>query len=191
MAVGYFQKAMKMQTNDPFYPYNLGNVYSQKGQPDVAIRYWENAVTVAPDFAPAQNALGNAFSSKGQATNAVEHWRSALAAQPDLVSAQVNLAWVFATCMQDPLRNGTNALELAEQANKLTGGEDPIVLKTLAAAWAENGDFSNAITTAQQALQIAGRRDDLPLVNALKRQIELYQNNQPYREAVTAPLYDH
>ncbi|HEV2456538.1 MAG TPA: tetratricopeptide repeat protein [Verrucomicrobiae bacterium] len=191
MAVGYFQKAMNMQTNDPFYPYNLGNVYSQKGQPDVAIRYWEDAVTVAPDFAPAQNALGNAFSTKGQATKAVEHWRNALAAQPGLVSAQVNLAWVLATCAQDPLRNGTNALELAEQANKLTGGDDPIVLKTLAAARAENGDFSNAITTAQQALQIAGRRDDLPFVNALTRQIELYQHHQPYRETVTAPLYDH
>ncbi|HEV2327772.1 MAG TPA: tetratricopeptide repeat protein [Verrucomicrobiae bacterium] len=189
-AIEYLLKAMKMDTNDPFFPYNLGNAYSQKGQPDVAIRYWENAVAVAPDFAPAHNALGNAFSSKGQAANAIQHWRSALAAQPDLVSAQVNLAWVLATSTEDPLRNGSDAVELAKRANELTGGQDPMILKTLAAAYAENSDFPDAIKTAQQAIQIATRQDDTPSVNALQRQMNLYQNNQPYRETVTAPVYD-
>ena len=187
-AIEYFQKALKMETNDPFLPYNLGNAYAQKGQPDVAIRYWKNAVALVPDFAPAHNALGNALCSKGQTANAIQHWHSALAADPGLVSAQVNLAWVLATCTQAPLRNGTHAVELAERANKLASG-DPIILKTLAAAYAENGDFPDAITTAQQALEIATRQNDLPLANALQRQMELYQNNQPYRETATASLY--
>lgn len=188
-AIEYFQKAMEMDTNDPFFPYNLGNAYSQKGQPDVAIRCWENAISINPDFAPAQNALGNALSSKGQTASAIQHWRSALAAEPDLVAAQVNLAWALATSAQDPVRNGTDAVELAKRANKLAGGEDPIILKTLAAAYAESGDFPNAIATAQQALQKATLQDNLPLVNSLQRQMEQYQNHQPYRETVTASLY--
>jgi protein O-mannosyl-transferase len=188
-AIEYFQKALKMETNDPVYPYNLGNVYSLKGQPDVAIRYWENAVAVDPDFAPAHNALGDALSAKSQTANAIHHWRSALASEPDLVPAQVNLAWALATCTQATLRNGTNAVALAKRANELTGSEDPTVLKTLAAADAERGDFPGAITMAQQAAQIANRQQNLPLANAIERQMELYQNNQPYRESASASLY--
>jgi protein O-mannosyl-transferase len=187
-AIKYFQKAMEMDTNDPFFPYNLGNAYSQKAEPDVAIRYWESAVALDPDFAPAQNTLGNALISKGQIANAIQHWRSALAAQPDLVSAQVNLAWVLATCTQDPLRNGTDAVDLAKRANQVTAGKDPIILKTLAAAYADNDDFTDAATTAQRALQLATIQQNLPLANGLRRQMELYQNHQPYRETATAPL---
>jgi hypothetical protein len=79
-------------------------------------------------------------------------------------------------------------VELAELANKLAGG-DPIILKTLAAAYAEKGDYSNAVTTAQQALQIATVHNDMPSANAIQRQMNLYQNNQPYRETATASLY--
>ncbi|HEV2319919.1 MAG TPA: tetratricopeptide repeat protein, partial [Verrucomicrobiae bacterium] len=187
-AIEYFQKAMEMDTNDPFFPYNLGNAYSLKAQPDIAIRYWENAVVRDPDFAPAQNTLGNALASKGQTANAIQHWRSALAAQPDLVSAQVNLAWVLATSTQPQLRSGPGAVDLAKHANQFTAGKDPIILKTLAAAYADNGDFTNATVTAQRALQLAIVQQNLPLANGLRRQMELYQNHQPYRETVTAPL---
>ena len=155
----------------------------------MAIRYWQDALAVDPHFAPAHNALGDALSTKGQTANAIQHWHNALASEPDLLPAQVNLAWALATCTQGTLRNGTNAVALAKRANELTSSEDPIILKTLAAAYAETGDFPNAITAAQQAQQIATRQQNLPLANAIERQMELYQSNQPYRETATASLY--
>jgi len=65
------------------------------------------------------------------------------------------MAWVLATGPEASVRNGAQAIELAQRANQLSGGQDPLILRTLAAAYAESGRFAEAITTAQQALRLA------------------------------------
>jgi protein O-mannosyl-transferase len=167
----------------PMAWYNLGNVYIQKGQPDLAIKCWQNAVAIEPDFPPAHNNLGNVFLLKGQVAEAVQHWRSALAGDPNMESAQVNLAWVLATCPQASLRNGAAAVQLAERANEFTGGKDFAALRTLAAAYAEEGRFPDAVTTAREALQIASLQGNKQLTADMQGQLKFYQNNQPFRDA--------
>jgi len=182
-ALEYFQKGLKIEPNlMPMAWYNLGNVYRQKGQLDLAIQCWLKAVTIEPDFAPAHNNLGNAFSLKGQMAEAVQHWRSALAWQPDLESAQGNLAWVLATSPQASLRNGAEAVQLAERADELTGGRDPLALRALAAACAENGDFPDAVAAAQHAVQDAMLQGNKQLAADIQGQLKFYQNNQPFRD---------
>lgn len=182
-AIQNFQKALQLEPNIPVAWYNLGNAYIQKGQLDLAIQNWQRAVTVQPDFAPAHSNLGNALLLKGQIAEAIQHWKSALATQPDMVSAQVNLAWVLATCPQASLRDGPSAVALAERANQLSGGENPIVLRTLAAAYAENGQLPNAIAAAQQALNEANLRGNRQAAAAIQEQLKFYQNNQPFRDS--------
>jgi hypothetical protein len=71
-------------------------------------------------------------------------------------------------------------VELARQANSLTGGEDPIILHTLAAALAETGRFPEAVETARHALRLAEARSDTSLAGHLRVEIKLYQAGRPF-----------
>jgi tetratricopeptide (TPR) repeat protein len=95
-------------------------------------------------------------------------------------SAQNNLARLLATCPQASLRDGAKAVELARQANALTGGKNPNFLRTLAAAYAEAGRFPEAVETAQRALQLAGAQSDTNLAGALQSEMKLYQEGSPF-----------
>ena len=180
-AIQDFQKALQIQPDMPLSCYSLGNAYMQEGQLDLAIQYWQKTVAIQPDFAPAHSNLGNALLMKGQVAEAIQHWRSALTIGPNL-PAQVGLAWVLATCPQESIRDGTDAVGLAERANQMTGGRNPVVLRTLAAAYAENGQFSYAVATAQQALQIAQLQHNVQLGATIGQQLKFYQNGQPFRD---------
>jgi hypothetical protein len=78
------------------------------------------------------------------------------------------------------LRNGGRAVELARQANGLTGGEIPVVLHTLAAAYAEAGRYSEAVETAQHALRLAQAQSNTALAAALESELKLYRAGSPY-----------
>jgi tetratricopeptide (TPR) repeat protein len=92
-----------------------------------------------------------------------------------------------------PFRNGTKAIELAQQLIRLSGGKDPTVLQTLAAAYSENGKFPEAVSTAQQALQLASTQTNTALVDDLGRQIKCYQAGLPFRDAnlTNTPAFPH
>src|SRR5438105_13267555 len=80
-------------------------------------------------------------------------------------NAQSNLAWVFATAPDASLRNGTRAVELAERALKLAGGINPILYRTLAAAYAESSRFDDAIATAERGRKFAERAGNRELTD--------------------------
>ena len=71
-------------------------------------------------------------------------------------------------------------MELARQANLLTGGENPVILRTLAAACAEAGRYSEAVETAQHALRLAGAQSNAALAAALESELKLYQAGSPF-----------
>ncbi len=98
------------------------------------------------------------------------------------MAAQSNLAWLLATSSDPSLRNGSEALRLAEQANRLSGGNRPVVLHILAAAYAENGRFVDAIQVAERALQFADAQNNSTLIDALRKEIALYQSGLPYHK---------
>ncbi|MGH8023691.1 MAG: tetratricopeptide repeat protein, partial [Limisphaerales bacterium] len=179
-AIQYLKKAYQKSPNDPMICYNLGNAYVQKKQLEAAIQYWQRAVDLEPYFPMANNNLANAMIFERRIPEAIEHWQRALAAQPDMVSAQVNLAWVLATCPDPSQRDGSDALALAERANHLTGGSNPMVLRVLAAAFAENGQYTDASAAAQRALKLA--RANSGLASSLQSQLKSYQSHQPYRD---------
>jgi tetratricopeptide (TPR) repeat protein len=111
---------------------------------------------------------------------AITHFQKALQIKPDSAKAQNNLAWVLATALQASLRNGNKAVELAQRANQLTGDGNPVVLGTLAAAYAEAGRFPEAVATAQRALQLAETQSNPALADALRSQMKLYQAGFPF-----------
>ena len=169
--------ALGCTTDNYVAHYNLGNTLRQNGRLDEAIVQYQEAIKIMPDYAEAYNHLGYALLQRGRVDEAITYCRQAMQIQPANPWFQNNLAWLLATCPKASLRNGDRAVELARQANALTGGENPAILQTLAAAYAEAGRFPEAVETAQRAL---GLQFNTKLAGALQSQMKLYQAGSPF-----------
>jgi hypothetical protein len=90
---------------------------------------------------------------------------------------------LLATSPEASLRNGPKALALARQLDRLSGGNNPALLDTLAAAYAENGQFPEAVDAAQRALALALSQNNPALENTLRQHIKLLQAGSPLRSA--------
>ena len=101
-----------------------------------------------------------------------------LNSRPDDVALLNDIAWTLATNPNASIRNGREAVELAERAVRLSGGQQPAILDTLAAAYAEAGRFPDAVQTAEKALELATRQNKAALADSLRTRIKLYQGPQ-------------
>jgi hypothetical protein len=108
-------------------------------------------------------------------------WDHTLRSTRDNHIALNNVAWILATRPETSLRNGADAVKYAERANELTHWENPSFLDTLAAAYAQAGRFSDALKTARHALKLAEQQPNSALVEALKREIKLYEAGLPFQ----------
>ncbi len=125
---------------------------------------------------------GEVLAALGRGAEAIHQYRQALASVPDLVPALNNLAWILATDPEPTNRDGVEAIQLAGRACALTGYQTPVLIGTLAAAYAEAGRFKEAIETARNACDLA-QADGQPEVAEKNRQLlELYQTGRPYRQ---------
>ncbi len=95
-----------------------------------------------------------------------------------------NLAWVLATSPEDELRDGGRAVELAKQACEVTEYKQAHILSTLAAGYAESGDFDHAVDWSQKAVALGA--DEMK--EQLKKELESYQAKKPWREAAPPEL---
>jgi Flp pilus assembly protein TadD len=163
--------------------HGLGHAFLEKGEIDAAISHCRAALLIQSENADAQTNLAIALDEKGQTAEAIQHYEKALEISPQSASALANLAWLMATCSNTSFRNGTKAIELAGQANQLSGGTNTLVLRTLAAAYAESGQFGKAIEIARAAMQLARTQGDNSLTGAFQQEIALYEMGLPYREA--------
>jgi tetratricopeptide (TPR) repeat protein len=162
--------------------YNLGMSLLHQGHLDQALPELETAVTLQPRDSSAEEALAVINDSLGTRSEALNHWRRALALEPRRISVLVGTAWLLATAPDPALRNGVEAVELAKNAENLGAEGDPIVLDTLAAAYAETGEFARAVTCANRALDLAVARKDESLTAAIRDRILLYAANEPFRD---------
>ena len=181
-AILHFQKVLSIHPGFAEANNNLGAAFLQKGQVAEAIVYYREAVQLEPLNAEFLNNLGYALFLVGEVREAVALYQKSLEIQPRNAITCKNLAWILATSPEPSVRNGAKAVELAEQAVRLSGGSDPIFVGTLAAAHAEAGQFPEAVETAQQARQLAAAQNNTSLVDALQAQIGLYQAGAPLRE---------
>jgi tetratricopeptide (TPR) repeat protein len=160
----------------------LGAILLAQGRTPEALSHLEKAVAEDPEFLSARFNLANTLLQAGRRTEAIEQLNQALSKHPESAEAQKNLAWVLATSPDDAVRDGRRAVELAENARRQTNGRDPIVLITLAAAYAETGRFPDAIRTAEEARQLAEAAGNNPLAEGIRGYITLYQYSQPFRD---------
>ncbi len=122
------------------------------------------------------------------------HLQEALRLRPGFLQGINDLtrhAWVRATSADDKHYDPPKALELVQKAMELIPPETKKgagLLRTLAAAQAGNGNFSEAVETARQAVQLAMSQGNKQLALNIQKEMKLYRNNTPYRES-TPPIY--
>ncbi len=182
-ALDQFQIQVDLAPDDAVAQANLANVLVDSGLKADAIPYYEKALKIQPDFAEAHYKLANILDQQGEAAQAIVHYRQALQSQPANLKARNNLAWILATSPQASTRNGREAVRLAAEAEKLSGGTNAIVLGTLAAAYAEAAKFPDAIATAQKARELAVAQGNAALADALGRQMSRYRIGAPLRDS--------
>jgi tetratricopeptide (TPR) repeat protein len=181
-AIAHFQKALQINPDYAEAHNNFGYALIQKRNVDEAIAHFQKALQINPNYADAHNNLGGALLRKGNVDEAIVHFQKVLEIKPDHWEVQNNLAWVLATSPQASLRNGNKAVELAQRANQLTGGENPVILHTLAAAYAEVGRFSDARRSAQKAIELAQAAGQKDLAGQLNGELKLYEAGLPFHE---------
>ena len=179
-AITQYEEALQ---SDPDYAsarINLGGLLFDMGRTDEAIFHLQKALQTDPNNGQAHNNLGNACLQKGNFSAAMAQFQQAMKLEPSDPWVKNNFAWILAACPDVSLRNGGKAVELASAANELSGGGNPIILHTLAAALAESGRYSEAVETAQRALRLADAQSRTSLAAALESEIKLYQSNRPF-----------
>jgi tetratricopeptide (TPR) repeat protein len=112
----------------------------------------------------------------------ISHLRQAIQIQPNMALALDTLAWTLATQPNPKLRDGLEAVRLAKAAVAFGDDKDAGKLNTLAAAFAEAGDFPSAIATADAALKLAQNAGQSSLAQDLEMQLKLFRAGRPYRE---------
>ena len=181
-AIVHYQSALAVRPDYFLAHYGLGRAFLEKGEADTAIQHCRTALVIQPEDADCHTVLAVALDEKTETAEAIQHYEKALAISPKSISALTNLAWLRATSSNEALRNGNEAVKLAGQADELSGGTNAVVLRTLAAAYAEAGQFGKAIESGRTALQLARVHGDQSLAVELEQQIAVYELRLPYRE---------
>ena len=181
-AISLLQAAVDLRPENAPAHDNLAKALLQKGQVADALVHYRKLLEIQPENVETRNILGTVLIQQGRIREAIEQWQKALAIQPENGNAMSNLAWVFAASPEDSVRDGARAVELAKNALRISGGKIPMIFRTLAAAYAENGRFREAIETAQHGVALANSQGNPGLAAELQSNIALYQAGRPLRD---------
>ena len=195
-ALPYFERAMAAAPDDAAIRGNFAQTLHRMGRVPEAIQHYEASLRLNRRNHVTWSNLGKSHMSLGQFPRAAECFQQALKISPNYTDARWSLASVLdeiarslASHPQTERRNGAEAVRLAEEACNLTGHREPVLLDTLAAAYAEAGRFEDAVKTAEKALELATAAKMTLRLDGIRTRLALYQAGRPYHHVspTTAP----
>ena len=174
-----------LEINAAYKPahYDLAVALSLTGKLDEAVNEFKRAVEVDPHDAYAHFQYANTLLRLDRSREAVVELREAVKLNPDLVDALIRLAWILSTSSDADLRNGLDALRLAERANEITQQRHPQVLSVLSAAYAEVGQIDKAVMTSKSAIALAEQIGRKEYAQSLKAQLQVFESGRPFRSS--------
>lgn len=177
-----FQRAVELDPQLADAEENLGVALLSSGQIDQAEPHFEKALKINPNLADAHCYMGMLLYSSQRIQEALVEWREALRLNPKSAEALSQTARALSASPEASLRDGAEAVRLAEQAVQLSNSRVPAYLDSLAMAYAEAGRFTDAIATARQAQALATEQNNAQLAEDLGARLKLYEARQPYRD---------
>jgi tetratricopeptide (TPR) repeat protein/peroxiredoxin len=159
----------------------LGRAWLQINQPIEALPFFEQAEKLNPDSSQTALLVASALARAGRSAEGVAKLEEFLGKDPGAYDISNHLAWTYATDTDPKVRNGNRALQLAQSLAEQSGRQNPRVLDTLAAAYANAGDFVQAEQIARQARDLAHARGISALAQSLSTRMASYQSREPWR----------
>ncbi len=181
-AVASLKQALALQPANQETRLALGMMLLELGRLDEAGEALQEVLRAEPNHAMAAYQWALILQSKKDFTGAASFFRRAIAAQPEWPEALNNLAWLLAACSKAEIRDGAQAVPLAEKAVKITKESQPLFLGTLAAAFAEAGRFEDACRAAEKARDLAEGQGSRDLAKRNAELLELYRAHKAYHE---------
>jgi len=188
-AIKPLRRALALKPIMPKAQLTLAEALAMTGRPDEAMHwfrrslaYWQGDAAVCCD-------LGDTFVRQGRTAEAIECYTAAWRVAPASPRVLNNLAWLLATSDGIDRQRAGLAVALAEQACREAGREEPGTFDTLAAAYAGAGRYSEAVRTAERAIELATAAQQHDLAAEIRGRLELYRAGRAYRErpAASAP----
>ena len=179
-AIADFDESIWLVPNSAVAHFNRGWAHSEKGEYNRAIKDFDEAIRFRGDDAIYVRGRGWAYYRKGEYDRAIEDLDLAIRLNPADAITLNSKAWILATARSTDLRDGHEAIRLAREAVRLI--DNPAIRDTLAAAYAEAGQYADAVAEQVRAIEMltaVGRDDE---VADFQNRLELYRYGQPYRE---------
>lgn len=173
-AIAQYRRAVEINPDNADAWSNLGGLLLKAGQLDEAAICLRRVVRLRPNTPEAHSNLGNLLLQEGREAAALAEFSKAAELGPNLFQVWNNLAWTLTTSRDSSIRNSANAVEYANRADKLSGGVNLTVLNTLAAAYAQAGDFPHASAAARRGEKAAADQGNAAMAAQFRRQAELY-----------------
>jgi len=180
-AEAHYRAALQLNPNLPLIHCNLGLLLVRQGRIEEALTLYATAAQLdARDPRPHQFA-GHAHRRQGKIPEAIASYHAALTRDSEDVGSLIALAQVLASDPDQQLRNGVEAVRLAEKALPLSGSQQIVALDALAMAYAEVARFREAQEAVQAAIDLATPILPADKVGEMRSRQQLYQSGQPYR----------
>jgi arylsulfatase A-like enzyme/Flp pilus assembly protein TadD len=177
-AIAHWNEALRLWEDDLRVHIDIADSLIRLGRVDEAIEHWNKSLELKPDQPDIHDKLAIRYYQQRRVADAVRHWNEALKLHPDWSKVLNDLAWIYATEKQSQFYRPSEAIELAERACELTHYKRPEALDTLSAAYAAVGRFSEAIETAQKALDLARSVNRQKLAKEIESHLKRYERGR-------------
>ncbi len=179
-AIKHLARVLELDPNYPDAHNTMGTLLASKGRFNEAVEQFKEALRKDPENPVLYTKLGLAYQQLGKSNEAIRSWSKAAEIKPDDVGILNNLAWAIAVTDKASAQDTKKAEEMAKHACKLTSYSQANLLDTLAAAYAANGRFDEAIKTADNAIDIAKTSGQNELAGKIEKRIDLYRAGKRY-----------
>ncbi len=178
-AIAAFGKALELRPDFPAARCLLAETLESGGRPQEALAAYVKLLESSPGYAMAYSPAAELMARAGDVAGAIDLLRRGYGLMPDELDIVNDLAWRLATAPDASLRNGAEAVPLAQYASTRRGDEGANELDTLAASYAEAGRFEDAVAAAERALALA---QGTPVAPAIAARLEMFRRGEAYRE---------
>ena len=173
-AADQYLQALALNPEDANAHHNLGAVYARQGRLSQAIAQYREVLRLRPDSVQARSNLGVILAQQGDRQEAIAQFRAALRRRPDHPGVLNALATTLVTGPKVSRGDAEEAARLAKRACELTGYEQPLILDTLAMAYASAGRLEEAVVAARRALRLAQANGQSQLADGIRRRLKSY-----------------
>jgi tetratricopeptide (TPR) repeat protein len=181
-AAKHYAKASQIQAPDVRLLVGFSDALAASGDTTNALVQLNKAAKLAPTNAVVELKSANLYSATGQSERAIAAYRKVLDSDPKNIGALNDSAWILATDPDPRVRDGRDAVRLARRACDESGWKVPVLIGTLAAAYAEAGDFKEAVLKAEKARDLATEQKQEQIAKRNGELLEIYRAGRPYHE---------